>query len=147
MKNILSLLSLLFALFLLSYSPSPTTKLQFTQLKCDYYENPVGIENPNPTFSWIVLPEEQNQSQNAYQILVATLPELLTPDEADIWNSGEFESNTSVFVPFDGKKLQAKQKYWWKVKIWNQDNIVSDWSEPAFFEMGLQKEKNWVGAK
>jgi alpha-L-rhamnosidase len=114
-------------------------------LTCGYHENPIGVENLNPTFSWIVKSELENQNQSAYQILVATSPELLTPVKADMWNSEKVNSDRSIFLRYSGKELQPMQKYYWKVKIWNQNN--TNWSQANHFQMGLINEKNWNEAK
>lgn len=147
MKTIFLQFSLLLALFLFSCQNSETTKIEFTQLKCDYYSNPVGIENTTPTFSWIVDSHGENQEQSGFQILVATSPDLLEKGKADVWDSGKIESNQSVFNKFAGEILQAQKKYWWRVRIWNQDDEVSDWSAVQYFQMGLMTEKNWKSAK
>ena len=37
------------------------------QLRCEYVENPLGIDRPNPRLSWILKHSEPNQCQRAYQ--------------------------------------------------------------------------------
>ena len=39
-------------------------------LKCEYHENPVAIDNPTPRLSWHIESEERNWGQMAYQIIV-----------------------------------------------------------------------------
>lgn len=147
MKTYLLLLHLFTLLFLRSCIPASNAIIEITNVRCEYYTNPVGIENPKPTFSWIVSSNGQNQAQSAYRILVATSPELLEKEEGDMWDSGKMKSNQSIFNNYMGSELNARERYWWKVKIWNQENTISDWSDPAIFEMGLLEEKNWNGAK
>jgi len=39
------------------------------------------------------------------------------------------------------------KKYYWKVRIWDEENIESSWSPVQTFEMGLMNESNWEDAK
>ena len=41
------------------------------QLRCEYLENPLGIDATQPRLSWIVESNERGQKQTAYQIIVA----------------------------------------------------------------------------
>ena len=44
--------------------------MKVTNLRCEYMDNPLGIDNPKPQLSW-VLPSDQN-GQSAYRIVVAS---------------------------------------------------------------------------
>ena len=87
------------------------------QLRCEYRNNPLGIDNAQPRLSWILSSEERGDIQTAYQILVASNDNLLTEDRADLWNSGKVLSNNSVHVVYQGKILQSKQRYFWKMRV------------------------------
>jgi alpha-L-rhamnosidase len=41
-------------------------------LRCEYLEDPIGLDTPNPRFSWCLAHNERNQKQSAYQIIVAS---------------------------------------------------------------------------
>jgi len=62
--------------------------------RCEYRANPLGIDAPKPRLSWIIGdPESETSSlksqipraqmQSAYQVLVASTPELLAKDQGD----------------------------------------------------------------
>jgi alpha-L-rhamnosidase len=106
------------------------------------FKNPLGFYNARPTFSWKLPVSENNKSQSAYQIVVASNPDLL-PDNADLWNSKKQETDQSVWIKYQGKTLASRQKVYWQVKYWNQDNDVSKWSEINHFELGLLKNSDW----
>ncbi len=106
------------------------------------FENPIGFYDANPTFSWQLPVFEDNKSQSAYQIVVASSPDLL-PNNADLWDSKKQESNQSTWVKYNGKTLQSRQKVYWQVKYWNQNSETSIWSEINHFELGLLKNKDW----
>ncbi|RCS26688.1 rhamnosidase [Polaribacter sp. WD7] len=107
------------------------------------FKNPTGFYNANPTFSWKLPVSEQIKSQSAYQIVVASSKGLL-PDNADLWDSKKQKSTQSTFVKYQGKELKSRQKVYWQVRYWNQDENASDWSETNFFELGLLNNSDWT---
>lgn len=106
------------------------------------FENPIGFYDAKPTFSWKLPVEDGLTAQNAYRIVVATSPDLL-PDEADLWDSNKQETDQSVWVTYEGQPLQSRQKVYWQVQYWNQDDAPSAWSSTNHFEMGLLENKDW----
>jgi alpha-L-rhamnosidase len=56
--------------------------LKVDRLRCEYLENPLGIDEILPRLSWIVTSESRGQKQTAYQIRVASsLEKLLSGTE------------------------------------------------------------------
>ncbi|WP_159951691.1 family 78 glycoside hydrolase catalytic domain [Polaribacter septentrionalilitoris] len=106
------------------------------------FQNPLGFYDATPTFSWKLPALKNNKSQFAYQIVVASNPELL-PNDADLWDSKKQKSEQSVWVKYQGEKLQSRQKVFWQVKYWNQDKEASFWSEIHHFELGLLNNSDW----
>ncbi len=135
------------ALMLIGWSCNtrPGKSLMFSELTCNYQQNPLGIDE-NPNFSWVIESKESNAFQSGYQILVASHPDLLTPEKADVWNTGKTDSNQSVLIPYEGEKLQSSMVYYWKVKVWNQDGKATDWSETQTFETALLDPASWDNA-
>ncbi|WP_430934871.1 family 78 glycoside hydrolase catalytic domain [Saccharicrinis sp. 156] len=121
--------------------------LEFKLLSCNSQTNPMAIEGQHPLLSWMVKAEGFNRSQTAYQVLVASEMELLKDENADLWNSGKVISSQSTHVKYRGDKLLPTQKYWWKVKIWDEKGNASDWSAANSFETGLMEDANWGNAK
>ncbi len=107
------------------------------KLRCEYLENPLGIDSINPRLSWILESLQRGQYQTAYQILVATTPELLESGKADLWDSGKVESDKTNQIEYAGKELKPRQECFWKVRVWDKDGKASDFSEQGFWEMGL----------
>jgi alpha-L-rhamnosidase len=114
-----------------------------SELKCDYFENPLGIENDIPKLSWILNSPERNQKQTAYQIIVSGSLEKLKNDEGDIWNSHKVRSEQSIQIAYEGKKPESGKRYYWKVRVWDKRNNKSEWSVPAYWEMGLLEAHQW----
>jgi alpha-L-rhamnosidase len=112
-------------------------------LKCEYSDNPLGIENINPRLSWILNSDRRNQKQSAFRILVAGSKENIDKNIGDLWDSHKVTSGESIHNVYNGKTLSSGKRYWWKVCVWDKKNIKSAWSEPAYWEMGLLKPEDW----
>ena len=65
-------------------------------LKCEYLVNPLGIDVPEPRFSWTLTSSRRGQLQAAYHILVASSRDKLDQNVGDIWDSGKVDSDRSV---------------------------------------------------
>jgi len=112
-------------------------------LKCEFRENPLGIDRVNPLLQWKINDERRGACQTAYQILVASSLELLEKDKGDVWDSGKTESDKSVHIKYDGSELLSQKDYYWKVRIWDKDGEASQWSETSLWEMGMMDEGDW----
>ncbi|MFD2727657.1 family 78 glycoside hydrolase catalytic domain [Hyunsoonleella rubra] len=106
------------------------------------FKNPLGFYDASPTFSWKLPVSDGVKHQSAYQIVVATSEDLL-PDNADLWDSGKQMTDQSVWVKYQGKPLKSRQKVFWQVKYWNQDEDASAWSSINHFELGLLNNSDW----
>jgi len=120
-----------------------SNSLKVTDLKCEYATNPIGLDVLSPQLSWRIESEERGILQSAYQILVANTHENLSLNDSIIWDSGKIKSTKSAGIKYTGPKLTSRNRYYWKVKIWDSDNVSSDYSDPAFFEMGLLNREDW----
>ena len=106
------------------------------------FKNPIGFYNANPTFSWQLPVQEAIKTQSAYQIVVASSKDLL-PNNPDLWDSKKQKSSQSTFVKYQGSELLSRQKVFWQVRYWNQDENPLDWSEINTFELGLLNNADW----
>ncbi|MCA9895472.1 MAG: family 78 glycoside hydrolase catalytic domain, partial [Anaerolineae bacterium] len=113
-----------------------------SNLRCEYRENPLGIDVLQPRLSWQLATDRQGARQTAYHILAATSPDKLTSDAADVWNSGKVESDQSVQVTYAGEALSSRQRVFWKVTVWDETGASSE-SDLAWFEMGLLNPGDW----
>lgn len=117
------------------------------ELKTTIRENSLSPTKITPFFSWKLISKKRNQAQSAYQIFVALSPEDLKSSKNLIWDSGKKESSQSIFIEGSSFDLQAAQTYFWKVKVWNQNDQESGWSKTAAFKTGLLQESDWKNAK
>lgn len=135
----------LFFLFLLFSGSSSllNAKTQVTKPVCEYHVNPIGIDVTKPRLSWQILSGEENVKQSAYEIRVADSPSNLNKKNQLIWTSGKVENDQSVDVVYEGPALESIQRAWWQVRVWDNRNKASDWSEPAFWETGILDAGAW----
>jgi alpha-L-rhamnosidase len=115
-----------------------------TNLRCEYAENPLGIDVREPRFSWQLHDERRAAYTKAYQVLVASSLELLQGERGDRWDSGKVLSSTQVSIGYAGSALESTQRYYWKVRAWDFANQPTGWSDTAWFEMGLLDQAEWV---
>jgi alpha-L-rhamnosidase len=120
-----------------------TSELAINDLKCENLYQPTGINTTSPRVSWKIKSIINRTSQKAYQIIAASEIKFLNENKADLWRSEKIISEESVLVPWSGKQLHPGSLCYWKVRVWNQDDVVSDWSKPSFFSVGLINKSDW----
>lgn len=118
-------------------------KFSVYDLRCENLTGPLGIATTEPGFSWKIKSEANGTTQQAFQVIVASRKDLLTEDKADLWNSGKTSSPESVFVKYSGKGLNAGTEAYWKVRVWDENDRSSGWSEISEFSIGLLNETDW----
>jgi len=117
------------------------SQLEVKDLLCNNLSNPVGIDVLQPEFTWQLHSNERNVMQSAYEIRIADNRTGL--EKGKIWTSGKINSDQSVHVNYNGSPLQSAKKYYWQVKVWDNNGHTSQWSEPAFFQMALLDANDW----
>jgi len=80
------------------------------ELHCESRRNPLGIDELRPQLSWIIESDRRSEVQTAYQVLVASTPELLTADHGDLWDSGKVASDATAQVEYAGQNLPSHAK-------------------------------------
>jgi alpha-L-rhamnosidase len=119
--------------------------MKVTNLRCEYETNPLGIDALNPRLSWKLQDDRRGAAQSAYQVLVASSPELLAQGEADLWDSGEAKSDQTSWIEYAGKPLSSRQRAFWKVRVWDEQGNSTEYSEAAWWELGLLDKNEWTG--
>lgn len=121
--------------------------LKPVDLRCEYLINPLGIDNRQPHLSWTLkttVPNERGQHQTAYRVIVASSRKNLDKNIGDLWDTGKVNSDETMVV-YAGKPLRSEMECWWKVQVWDKDGNPSEWSEPAYWTMGLLEPSDWKG--
>lgn len=106
-------------------------------LRCEYRENPLGIDELRPRLAWQMRTRRRGARQTAYQIVAQ--------DETGeaLWDSGKIASEQSGQVDYAGPALRSRQRVTWRVRVWDEHD-VSVLSRPAWWEMGLLEPAEWT---
>lgn len=118
--------------------------LSVGNLRCEYMTAPLGIDNRQPRFSWELTSKGNNKRQTAWQTVVATEPGLLEPGAADVWDSGKIESPKTNQIRLATGKLRPFTSYYWRVRVWDENEKLSVWSPVAQFSTGAFSADDWV---
>lgn len=143
MKNVLIRNLFCTVIVLLVISCDLHASIKISTLQCEELDNPLGIDNTSPHFSWLLQSDKQHSKQTAYQVLVASSEKLLSEGKADLWDSGKKESEESAWILYQGTPLTSKSFAYWKVRVWDEEGIATKWSEPVFFGVGLLNAEDW----
>lgn len=119
-------------------------KLEISQLKTDYRTAPLGFDNPVPEFSWKVQSTERGAAQTAYEIVVSDSQSKLEKGQGNVWETGKIMSNATFGITYAGKPLQSFTRFFWKVRITDQNGKNSAWSQPAWFETSMMRSTDWT---
>ena len=103
-------------------------RVSFGRLVCEYEESPLLVEEQAPRFGWQLHSTENGFGQTAYEL------EILDIKGNTVWLSGKIQSDESQHIPYTGKdQLGAGEQYQWRVRIWDNNDKSTSWSEKSFF--------------
>jgi alpha-L-rhamnosidase len=106
-------------------------------LRCAHLVNPLGVAPDRVRLSWRLTGPGRDRVQTAYQVVVE-------PDNGPaVWDSGRVASPCSADIAYQGRPLARGGRYTWRVRVWDEDQAVSEWSEPARFEVELDPADGW----
>jgi len=125
----------------LALAPVHAQILRVEGLKTEYQQNPIGIDVRAPRLSWRIQADRRGTMQSAYQIRVATDSGSLA--RAPLWDSGKVPSESSIFRPYAGPAPRSATRYYWQVRVWDNEGRMSPWSAPGFWETGLLDRADW----
>lgn len=99
--------------------------------------NNAPIRDDEPVFSWIV--PKKAIKQSGYQVLVSSTKEKSASNEGDLWDSKKISGKKSNNISYEGTALKPVISYYWKVRIWDNNNRTSDYSVPQSFKIIADK--------
>ncbi len=105
--------------------------MKAVNLRTEFMHDPLGIDINMPLLSWIC---EGGKRQTAFELSASENGE-------EIFNSGKLESREMRHRwTLKGK---SRQRVYWKVRLWDENDVPGDWSDEAFFEFGLLNAGDW----
>jgi hypothetical protein len=120
--------------------------LEVTHPKTNNLENTSGTDK-SPLFSWNGISEVRGTGQTAYQIILDDEKKNLKREDNCLWNSGKILSPESAWIRYNGPELQPATRYFWRVRVWDNNGKPSEWSSEASFITGLFEEADWSNAE
>jgi alpha-L-rhamnosidase len=127
----------------------PSSDCSAQELKCEFLVKPLGIDELHPRLSWQLKDARRGAKQTAFEVQVSSSQEALSGGHADVWDSGKVNGD-ACRIEYAGPQLQARQRYCWRVKVWDKDGAESPYSDSSWWEMGLidhaQWKAKWIGA-
>jgi alpha-L-rhamnosidase len=133
----------LLCLLVFAFCTDALSQTRVVSMLCENRNNPNGVDAPNPQLSWQLTGSRRNIHQTAYELRAGTSPKELAKGKQLVWNSGKITSDQSVHVPYGGTPLLSGKKYFWQVRIWDDEGRASDWSPVAEWQMALLRPGDW----
>jgi len=142
-KTFVPLVVILVFLIFLTFCQRADSPAIVYDLRCEYQVDPLGVERQQPLLQWKIDDPVRGAVQTAWQVIVAGSLRAIECAEGDVWDSGKTVSDQSVFIRYAGKPLESETTYFWRVRIWDRNDGVTEWSKPASWEMGLLHPSDW----
>jgi alpha-L-rhamnosidase len=76
-------------------------------------------------------------------VLVESSKALLESSIGDLRDSGKVVSRAGLGIIYDGRPLGSRQRCWWCVRIWDETDRPSEYSEAGSWEIGLLDDAQW----
>lgn len=151
-RLIMSISKNLFVIMLMSFMTTIITSktaiaqtITASNLRVEYLKNPLGIDIPDPRFSWNLESEKRGTFQSAFQIQLANNVEDIIGTGLKMWDTGKASGTQSINIIYEGEQLKPGETYYWRVRAWNDKGEVGIWSKTAKFHVGPMDREDWEG--
>lgn len=103
--------------------------------------NAIGIGEPSPRISWSFSGDDENWTQQNYEIEIRRFGE-----ENDAPRFYPFDSSTSCYVSWPGTALKSGEKAAVRVRVTGKDGKQTEWSAPSTVEAGILSKEEWAAS-
>lgn len=114
--------------------------------RCEYRDEPLGINTLTPRFSWQISARDRGFLQSAYELIVGDDRAAVAAGRGNLWRV-KAKGAESLHIPYAGKALESGKEYYWSVRVWNAAGEVSPWMPVNRFSTGLMSPDAWSGAR
>lgn len=118
---------------------NPQAALSVSQVTCEYREELLGADQLVPRFGWKLNSKDRGIKQQAYQLVVSDRPDF----SLYLWDTGRIESDQSIHIEYGGPALQSRTRYYYRVKVWDQQGNCSEWSSTGWWETAFLSSNEW----
>jgi len=133
----------MFVLLVAGFIGGSASAMSVNHLLCEGRIAPLNVDAAQPVLSWQLGSDRRSDQQTAYEILVASSREMLAQNQADLWDSKKVASGDSIQVLYAGNALRSGQACYWKVRVWDEQDQASPYSEAVEWGMGLLSGGDW----
>jgi len=117
--------------------------LEVTGLRTDHADEPLGIDELQPRFSWQLRSDRRAVRQTAYRVTVRELDGSRDAGR-EAWDSGWVTGPDQLGVVYTGAPLTSRTRYGWVVSVRTADGTEAT-SELATFETAFLDPAEWSG--
>jgi hypothetical protein len=114
--------------------------------RCEYRDEPLGINTLTPRFSWQISARDRGFLQSAYELIVGDDRAAVAAGRGNLWRV-KAKGAESLHIPYAGKALESGKEYYWSLRVWNAAGEVSPWMPVNRFSTGLMSPDAWSGAR
>ena len=114
--------------------------------RCEYRDEPLGINTLTPRFSWQISARDRGFLQSAYELIVGDDRAAVAAGRGNLWRV-KAKGAESLHIPYAGKALESGKEYYWSVRVWNAAGEVSPWMPVNSFSTGLLSPDAGSGAR
>jgi len=106
-------------------------------VRIEHLRDTLGIGTDRPRLSWTVKTKNKEWVQTGYEI------EAYNPNDMLRDQTGRVQSDQSVLVPWPFAPLTSREELTVRVRVWDKNGSVSDWSDVVSIEVGLLSPSDW----
>lgn len=122
-----------------------------TELRCAGRAEPVTAQKGKPDLSWKVTSVDDGLhgvSQSSYEVRIARRDADLENGRSVLWDSGK-QAGVATKLPagiYSGPDFEPGRAYSWQVRVWDEMDRPSPWSQPAHWNQEPIWQAKWIGA-
>jgi len=134
--------------FVAPSSSAAPASVRPVELLCENLKDPLGLDLPNPRLTWQLQanrPEERGQGTTAYEVRVGSTIAALSANQPDLWRSGWQTDSATSHTRYAGRNLSCGDQAFWQVRVKDENNRTSEWSEIGRWSVGPLAPEDWTG--